>query len=196
VLTKRQRLLEDSGDLRPKVYYKSEWEDLDLNEDSEEKKIPLALLHEIFEQFAENMQTYQPSATDEALVRDLRHVMPAEYETDEALCQEFRRALGTHYTEIQFEAAEIGSTKFKSDGHTGVGDFIFSMIEGTRGWQSRFSSFENMALTDAPVRPAKLKISLHKDDLYEFFPCIIIYFVGEIMDPIFYCTIANNLLRF
>lgn len=87
----------------------------------------------------------------------------------------FDRLLQLIMRKSNFETAKVGSTTFESKGHTRFGHFIFSMIEG-----------DPLGRESGDVWEAKQQIKLHGDKLHgdklhDVFPCIVIYFIGEIM---------------
>lgn len=142
-----------------------------------EMKIPLALLCEAFGKFADDMQTYEPSADDKALVDELRTVMSKKYDLETELCEEFRRVLVKHYPKIQLEAGAIGSTSYQSHGHLRVKDFAVTVAEG---------NLLGNATGDAEIqardyyREFMRALLPRYNDLPGIFPCILIYFNGEL----------------
>ena len=127
-----------------------------------------------------SLQTYQPTAVDNALILELRHVMSRIYNTERGLCEKFRETLQKYYQEIQLHAAEIGSTRYTSDGHVQQNVFIHTISEG---------KFLGKGEGDPEVEACGYFIEslrhLHREEKIHFpdtFPSIIIYFIGEVIN--------------
>jgi len=122
-MAKRLRIFQTFNDkepftfCKPRQYAKLKSENFALHRPPSIKTLPLALLHNIFEQFVESVQTYQPTAVDNALVLDLRHVMSRVHSSERDLCKKFRETVKNHDEEIRLEAAGSRWTAYTSEGH-------------------------------------------------------------------------------
>jgi hypothetical protein len=164
---------------KPAVYDKLDSKNYAFNRPPSTETIPLALLHKVFGQFVENVQTGTPTAADNALVCELRQVMSVVYDTEAELCHEFRRLL-TNHLNLQFEPARIGSTLHQSDRHLRYRGFIAAVIEG---------KLLGKATCDPEVQACGYFITSikqfyvdNKGDFPDLFPCFVIYFVGKILN--------------
>jgi hypothetical protein len=180
VESKRRRILAASSEMPPSTfglpekYHKLDPEKYAFHRPPSAKTIPLALLHEIFGRFVENVRTYEPTAIDNALVRELRSVMSATYATEAELCDEFRRTLEAHY-EIQLHSADVGTTGYRSDGHARVGDSFVVCSEGKLLGKGRGDpEVQACAYFIASMK----EFDRHHKDLPDLFPCMIIYYTG------------------
>jgi hypothetical protein len=144
--------------------------------------VPLAILHPIFGEFVQEAGTYQPTATDNALVRDLRNVMSKTDDAELVYCSEFRSVLRKHYTEVQLEASQVGSTSYVSDGHITVGEFMSSVCEGKLWKGSGDPEIQAAGYLITSVRHTFKRVG----DYPDVFPCMIIYIFGEYSDQLHY----------
>ena len=135
--------------------------------------LPLALLHPIFAEFVANIQLYEPTGKDCALVLELRQVMLEPWEDTAIQFHKFRQILAKHY-KIQLYAAEVGATKRTTKGHAQVGDYIYVVFE-MNGWTDG---------GDPAVRASRYPLEAFrpvirdKMDPYDMLPCIIVCCIG------------------
>jgi len=132
--------------------------------------MPLAILHPIFGQFVQESQIYEPTATDNALVRDLRTLMSKPYDLEMEYSYVFRRILSQYYPDVQFEA-----TLITSDGDSDVDKFIIAVCEGKlwRGTGDPEVQAANCLIASA--RGSLERVGGYPDK----FPCMILYIFGE-----------------
>lgn len=144
------------------------------------QSIPLSLLHRTFGQFVENVKVYEPTATENALVHKLRQSMSIPHNTENDLCASFRDILVEHYPEIQLEPANIGATKYYSDGHCKVREFIILVEEGKLLGTSNHGDPEVQAC--GYYLTAIRNLFGKRGDLNDLCPCMIIYIHGKLLD--------------
>lgn len=132
----------------------------------------------IFGQFVEEMDTYEPTALDNKQVRELRGVMLQAYTDERVYCEQFRRALYSHYPEIRLMPSEIGSTKFISDRLLNEGDFMYYVCEGNPWGGNGDPEVQADGYHIASLRHRFNKAGDYPDR----FPCMVIYTVGDYSD--------------
>jgi hypothetical protein len=187
VADQRRRVIEDPlSHCSPSLFAQDQYRRLDQNRFAFNRPplletVPLAILDPIFGSFMEETDTLKPTAADNALVLALQKVMSTVYEDERTYCAEFREIIAKHYPEVQLMAAEIGSTKYTSDGHLGVGPFLAALGEG-KGWNNR----GDPEVQGVGYYAASVRHWFHKGDYPDRLPCIIMYFVGEYLDQFHY----------
>ena len=142
------------------------------NRPPDPKVLPLALLNPVFAHFVANVEHYQPTLKDKALVLELRQVMSESWRDEATQAEKFQKTLEKHYC-IELCTGEVGAMRRRTDGHAKVGDYLYVVYEA-KGWNGEGDLEVQAALYPIEAfRPA-----IQEKDLYEKSPCIIIYSIG------------------
>ena len=179
--TKRKHILEDSNAATAPSGYSKKAHTFDeslfiFHRPPRIDTIPLTLIDPIFAEFTDNVQSCTPTAEDFALVEDLTREMPRHWESERDQCCKFRQILKEHYSEVMLEPAEIGPTRYISDGHYQINGPLLVVCEGNT-WDGN----GDPAVQAAGYVLAGLRQKLLPTDWVEIqdpFPCVIIYIVG------------------
>lgn len=135
---------------------------------------PLALLDEVFGQFAEDIQTYTPTEADNQLASDLQKAMVELHNDEKIRAAEFRKIWETHMPSISLEAAKIGNSDYITDGHFRVGRFCVFITEGKNELSGTHKS-------DLLLQAGMYYLEIFKEfvpDMQDRFPCLIAYYAG------------------
>ncbi|TDL24163.1 hypothetical protein BD410DRAFT_896881 [Rickenella mellea] len=92
--------------------------------------IPVTLLHPVFGQFVDAVETYEPTSADKAFVRALAIAMSDIYTNEGDRASAFRGIIADHWG-IKLSAARSERTSFITDGHFDVGKFLTLLTEAT-----------------------------------------------------------------
>lgn len=163
----------------PEEYSRLDSEFYALNRPPSLKTTPLSLIHPIFGTFLDNLENYQPTSSDNALVKELRHQMSKVYDTEAEPCETFHSILSRHYNnEISLQVASVGSTLSESDGHIKEGDHLLSVA---------VAKMVGKSTGDAEVQcfgyflASAHEIYKAKKELYGVCPCIVVYCNGPLI---------------
>ena len=179
--TKRKHILEDSNAATAPSGYSKKAHTFDeslfiFHRPPRIDTIPLTLIDPIFAEFTDNVQSCTPTAEDFALVEDLTREMPRRWESERDQCCKFRQILRKHYLGVRLEAAEIGLTRYISNGHYQFNGPLLVVCEG-KTWDGN----GDPAIQAAGYVLAGLCQTLLATDwvkIQDPFPCVIIYIVG------------------
>ena len=119
-----------------------------------------------------NVKHYQPTPKDKALVHELHQVMSESWQDEATQAKKFQKTLEEHYC-IKLYTGDISRTRHRTDSHVGVGNYLYVVYEA-KGWNGKGDPEVQAGLY--PIEAFRQTV-LAKD-LYDQFPCIIIYSIG------------------
>jgi hypothetical protein len=146
-------------------------DDVDFGRPQRPESIPLALLHEVFGQFMEDVKTCVPNATDNQFARSLRErmtqVRPTEFERTWTF-----RALWGGYLDAPLESNKIQDVVYCTNSRLRIGPFSGVVTEG----KGEIYGVATDPLVQAGMHYLQaLEPVKHLNDR---FPCLIIYYAG------------------
>lgn len=151
------------------------------------ESIPLALLHEVFGQFMEDVKTYKPTRADNKFMEDLRGNMVQLYDDEQSRTTAFRTLFEQNIPGFRLDAAMVGGG-YISDGHYRLGDFHLVFTEGK-------NELDGMS-TDPLLQAAMYYIQglEARKELPDPFPCLLIYYAGKESDLL--CDVLLLIARY
>ena len=94
------------------------------NRPPDPKVLPLALLNPVFAHFVANVEHYQPTLKDKALVLELRQVMSESWRDEATQAEKFQKTLEKHVTYgVIVGSAKSGHAMRRVRGSSGTGSF-------------------------------------------------------------------------
>ncbi|PVF91820.1 hypothetical protein CPB86DRAFT_718713 [Serendipita vermifera] len=146
-------------------------EDFDCGRPPNPESIPLALLHNVFGEFLEDVQSCTPNAKDNQIALELWEKMTQIYKDEATRAQELRDTW-EKFLQPPMEAASMGTSNYSPDGHLRMGNFVLAITVVEK---------ELKRMTTDPLIEAT---EFYLQGLQSFktstdlFPCLFIYSAG------------------
>jgi hypothetical protein len=144
-------------------------DDFDFGRPHRPESIPLALLHDVFGQFMEDVQTCIPTTADNQFASKLCQMMIQVYQEESSRAAEFR-TIWEEFIEAQLDASVI--SEYRTGAHYRIGRFHAVITVGKREL--------HYMKADPLVQAAMyyLKSLEPLKSLNDRFPCLIVYYAG------------------
>jgi hypothetical protein len=134
--------------------------------------LPLAIIHPVFAQFIEESNTYATTASDNALLRDLRELTSMAHNLERNYSNEFRDVLRRHYKDVELDVSKVRMKPYITDGLFSMGKFLTDAHKGRRG-NDLEEEGTGYLITSLPHSFESTR------DVPDEFPCVFIYIYGE-----------------
>ncbi|CAG8704869.1 15526_t:CDS:1, partial [Acaulospora colombiana] len=152
-------------------------EDFDYGRPPHSGSIPLALLHEVFGEFIEDVQSCTPNARDNQHMLKLCEKMIQIHESEATRALSFRE-IWEEFIPYPLEAGIIGGSSFATDGHIRRNRYFLVITEAKR-------ELEGMK-PDPLIQAAMYYLQALQPfkNSNGLFPCLLIYYAGMLSESI------------